>query len=108
MQCRDSFLSSNESIETLNLPNLIRCGDNFLFSNANLLYIDLPKLKECGSGFLHSCTKFLYASLPKLSHAYYLGLNTILKLKLERQRILDGEIGNFIDKPINNKWRKNN
>ena len=75
--CGEDFLSRNESLQELNLPNLRKCGSNFLSHNESLQELNLPNLQECGEDFLSRNESLQELNLPNLRKCgrYFLSSN---------------------------------
>ena len=62
----DGFLSSNESLMLLSMPELTSAGGSFLLSNKLLVGLNLPKLERAGHSFLRNHGRLLRLSLPSV------------------------------------------
>lgn len=86
----DFFLSENEVLENIEMPNLKYCGDYFLADNMELKEVDFPRLKSCGDGFFLSNMNIDDVWAPLLSSCGegFLRMNTRLK-QLELPNLKD-------------------
>ena len=76
----DRFLYFNESLNHLNLPNVVKIGENFLKRNSILTQLNLPNTVEIGDGFLTYNNLLTQLSLPNVIeiNAYFLCNNESL------------------------------
>ena len=59
------FLTHNEELKYISLPNVRKIGDNFLYFNEKLESISIPKVQKIGTDFLYHAD-VRYVSLPAL------------------------------------------
>ena len=62
----NNFLSQNENVYEISLPQVTKVGDNFLSANTNLTEIDFPNLRFIGEKFLMANNKLTKINLPKI------------------------------------------
>ena len=76
----DRFLYFNESLNHLNLPNVVKIGEYFLKRNSILTQLNLPNTVEIGDGFLTYNKLLIQLSLPNVIeiNAYFLCNNESL------------------------------
>ena len=76
----DRFLYFNESLNHLNLPNVVKIGEYFLKRNSILTQLNLPNTVEIGDGFLTYNNLLTQLSLPNVIeiNAYFLCNNESL------------------------------
>lgn len=63
----DQFLSSNETLKTIQLKNVTKIGNNFLRLNETAQSIYVPNLKIAGNNFMASNLSIPILDLPKLT-----------------------------------------
>ena len=87
---RDDFLSYNEALNKLNLPNLTKIRDNFLYNNQGLREVSLPNLIEVGKNFLCKNKYICELDLPNLTETGYNFLYTNQELnKLDLPNLIE-------------------
>ena len=77
----DNYLTYNESLKYINMPNLEEIGHGFLYSNEDLEEASMINLKTIKSNFLNSNLRLKELSLPflKVIEDSFLPSNKILK-----------------------------
>jgi len=66
----DKFFASNNTIESIDLPNVKNIGSDFLNQNRVLKSINLPQVNKIGSGFLTYNQEVTSLDFPKLITVY--------------------------------------
>ena len=76
----DRFLFFNESLKELNLPNVVKIGEYFLKRNSILTQLNLPNTVEIGNSFLNDNQSLNHLELPNVIeiNAYFLCNNESL------------------------------
>lgn len=76
----DDFLYHNNTLTTLNLPQVQKIGLAFLYDNETLTTINLPQVQEIGDNFLFNNNTIITLNIPKVQkiRSYFLYRNKTL------------------------------
>jgi len=77
----DNFLTINETLRFISLPNVIKIGSDFLLNNTELDSIDFPSLKTVGNLFISSNKQISALCMPELKRVGDCFLSNNIRLK---------------------------